>query len=172
MAQYPVCFPDLTFYQKTVACQSACPVRTDARGYETAIAQGKYERAYLIARETNPFVSTCGRVCGAPCEAACRRGEIDPPLPSAPSNVLSMIAMAFTWGKKARNWTGYHAPLIFSSRLLNSQIPLPMITIQNRAIKINPKPPNPIPNPVIMILLSCSFLCDFREMNVRFSRRV
>lgn len=80
MARYPVHFPDLTFYQKTVACQFACPVRTDARGYVTAIARGEYERAYLIARETNPFASTCGWVCGAPCEAACRRGQIDAPI--------------------------------------------------------------------------------------------
>ena len=42
--------------------------------------QGDYERAYLIARETNPFASTCGWVCGAPCEAACRRGKIDAPI--------------------------------------------------------------------------------------------
>ena len=80
MAKYPVYFPDLTFYERTVACQFACPVRTDARGYVTAIAQGEYERAYLIARETNPFASTCGWVCGAPCEAACRRGKIDAPI--------------------------------------------------------------------------------------------
>ena len=68
---------DLSFYQETVPCQNACPVRTDARGYVNAIAVGEYERAYLIARETNPFASSCGWVCGAPCEAACRRGKID-----------------------------------------------------------------------------------------------
>ncbi len=79
-SDYRVSIPDLTFYQQTVACQFACPVRTDARGYVTAIAQGDYERAYLIARETNPFASTCGWVCGAPCEAACRRGKIDAPI--------------------------------------------------------------------------------------------
>lgn len=77
---FNVSIPDLTFYQQTVACQFACPVRTDARAYVTAIAQGEYERAYLIARETNPFASTCGWVCGAPCEAACRRGKIDSPI--------------------------------------------------------------------------------------------
>jgi len=76
-AAYRVSIPDLTFYQQSVACQFACPVRTDARGYVTAIARGEFERAYLIARATNPFASTCGWVCGAPCEAACRRGEID-----------------------------------------------------------------------------------------------
>jgi formate dehydrogenase (NADP+) beta subunit len=80
MSQYQVYLPDLTFYQKAVACQFACPVRTDARGYVTAIAKGEYERAYLIARENNPFASTCGWVCGAPCEAACRRGKIDAPI--------------------------------------------------------------------------------------------
>ncbi len=79
-SSYRVSIPDLNFYQQTVACQFACPVRTDARGYVTAIAKGDYERAYLIARETNPFASTCGWVCGAPCEAACRRGKIDAPI--------------------------------------------------------------------------------------------
>jgi len=80
MARYRVFLPDLRFYQQTVACQFACPVRTDGRAYVNAIARGEYERAYLIARETNPFASTCGWVCGAPCEAACRRGKIDAPI--------------------------------------------------------------------------------------------
>ncbi len=79
-SSYRVSIPDLTFYQQTVACQFACPVRTDGRAYVTAISRGDYERAYLIARETNPFASTCGWVCGAPCEAACRRGKIDAPI--------------------------------------------------------------------------------------------
>ncbi len=59
-----------------VACQAACPVHTDARGYVRAIAEGRFEDAYLIARGPNPFASICGRVCGAPCETACRRGKI------------------------------------------------------------------------------------------------
>ncbi len=79
-SSYRVFVPDLTFYQQTVACQFACPVRTDARAYVTAISRREYERAYLIARETNPLASTCGWVCGAPCEAACRRGRIDAPI--------------------------------------------------------------------------------------------
>ena len=40
----------------------------------------RYEAAYLIARGPNPLASMCGRVCGAPCEAACRRGSIDQPI--------------------------------------------------------------------------------------------
>lgn len=80
MTRYRGFLPDLAYYQQNVACQFACPVRTDGRAYVSAIARGDYERAYLIARETNPFASTCGWVCGAPCEAACRRGKIDAPI--------------------------------------------------------------------------------------------
>lgn len=64
------------YHRDLVSCQRACPVHTDARGYVRAIADGRFEEAYLIARGPNPFASICGRVCGAPCEAACRRGKI------------------------------------------------------------------------------------------------
>jgi NADPH-dependent glutamate synthase beta subunit-like oxidoreductase len=68
--------PGEGYHRRLIACQVACPVHTDARGYVRAIAEGRYEEAYLIARGPNPFASICGRICGAPCEAACRRGEI------------------------------------------------------------------------------------------------
>ncbi|MBW1685125.1 MAG: FAD-dependent oxidoreductase [Deltaproteobacteria bacterium] len=64
------------YHRRLVSCQDACPVHTDARGYVRAIAEGRFEEAYLIARGPNPFASLCGRICGAPCEAACRRGKI------------------------------------------------------------------------------------------------
>ncbi len=80
MASYNAFLPSFEYFQKNIPCQFACPVRTDGRAYVNAIAQGDYERAYLIARETNPFASTCGWICGAPCEAACRRGKIDAPI--------------------------------------------------------------------------------------------
>jgi NADPH-dependent glutamate synthase beta subunit-like oxidoreductase len=50
----------------------------------TAIAEGKFEKAYRIARATNPFASICGRVCGAPCERNCRRGDVDAPVTIRP----------------------------------------------------------------------------------------
>lgn len=67
-------------YRGLVRCQAACPVGTDARAYVRAIAEGDFERAYLIARGPNPLASICGRVCGAPCETACRRGAFDEPI--------------------------------------------------------------------------------------------
>lgn len=60
-------------YQALVACQSACPLATDTKRYVRAISEGDYEKAYLIARQTNPFVSVCSRVCTAPCEKTCRK---------------------------------------------------------------------------------------------------
>jgi hypothetical protein len=68
--------PRSDHHKSLIACQVACPVHTDARGYVRAIANGDLERAYLIARGPNPFASICGRICGAPCELSCRRGKI------------------------------------------------------------------------------------------------
>ncbi len=79
-AQYNVRVADANYWREQIKCQFACPVHTDARGYVRAIAEGDYELAYLIARGPNPLASLCGRVCGAPCEAACRRGTIDQPI--------------------------------------------------------------------------------------------
>ena len=73
-------WPDLRYWKEQIKCQAACPAHTDARGYVRAIAAGDDELAYLIARGPNPLASVCGRICGAPCEAACRRGEIDKPI--------------------------------------------------------------------------------------------
>jgi formate dehydrogenase (NADP+) beta subunit len=68
------------YWIRQVKCQAACPVHTNACGYVTAIAEGRYADAYRTARATNPFASICGRVCGAPCEVNCRRGDIDDPI--------------------------------------------------------------------------------------------
>ena len=72
--------PNQDYWRKQIKCQAACPVHTDARGYVRAIANGDFEHAYRIARGPNPLASICGRICGAPCEVACRRGSIDQPI--------------------------------------------------------------------------------------------
>jgi len=69
--------PDIFYWKRQINCQDGCPVHTDARGYVRAIAEGDFEKAYLIARGPNPLASICGRICGAPCEAACRRADLD-----------------------------------------------------------------------------------------------
>jgi len=61
-------------------CQEACPAGTDAGRYVGLIEQGRYDEAYAVASEVNPFPSVCGWICTAPCETACRRGALDEPI--------------------------------------------------------------------------------------------
>ncbi len=61
-------------------CQVACPAGTDAGRYVGLVAQGRFDDAYAVAAEVNPFPSVCGWICTAPCETACRRGTLDEPI--------------------------------------------------------------------------------------------
>jgi NADPH-dependent glutamate synthase beta subunit-like oxidoreductase/ferredoxin len=70
----------LNYYDRNIPCLAACPVHTNAGAYVAAVADGDDLTAYLTARLPNPFASVCGRVCAAPCETACRRGEVDSPI--------------------------------------------------------------------------------------------
>jgi len=71
---------DLDWLESNFPCMTACPVHTQAGRYVALIAEGRYEEAYRYARIPNPFASVCGRVCGHPCEPACRRGQLDLPI--------------------------------------------------------------------------------------------
>jgi heterodisulfide reductase subunit A-like polyferredoxin len=62
------------------ACMDACPVHTNVPGYIKLISEGQYKAAYKLIRETNPFPASVGRVCYAPCQEACNRGQMDEPL--------------------------------------------------------------------------------------------
>jgi NADPH-dependent glutamate synthase beta subunit-like oxidoreductase/Pyruvate/2-oxoacid:ferredoxin oxidoreductase delta subunit len=61
-------------------CQAACPALTDAGRYIGLIGAGRFDDAYAVAAEVNPFPSVCGWICTAPCEVACRRGTLDEPI--------------------------------------------------------------------------------------------
>ena len=71
---------DLDWLESNFPCMRACPVHTEAGRYVAAIAEGRYEEAYRYVRHPNPMASICGRVCGHPCETACRRKELDAPI--------------------------------------------------------------------------------------------
>jgi len=61
-------------------CQVACPAGTDAGRYVGLVGAGRYDEAYAVAAEFNPFPSVCGWICTAPCEVACRRDVLDEPI--------------------------------------------------------------------------------------------
>jgi len=59
------------------ACKEACPIHMNVLGYVCLIKEGKFEEAYEVIRRTNPLPAVCGRVCYAPCQEACNRGQFD-----------------------------------------------------------------------------------------------
>ncbi|MDH4300204.1 MAG: FAD-dependent oxidoreductase, partial [Dehalococcoidia bacterium] len=62
------------------ACRDACPLHMNVPGYVKLIAEGQNEEAYKLIRATNPLPAICGRICYAPCQEACNRGQVDEPL--------------------------------------------------------------------------------------------
>ena len=57
------------------ACQTACPLDTEAWRYVALLEKGQYEEAYQVVREANPFPSICARVCDHRCEHRCQLGQ-------------------------------------------------------------------------------------------------
>ena len=68
---------DPRYYHKVVDCQWACPAHTNVPGYIRLIAQGRYDDAYMLNRESNVFPGILGRTCDRPCEPACRRTRVE-----------------------------------------------------------------------------------------------
>lgn len=60
-------------------CQAACPAGVNVVGYLNLTGIGKYAEALELVRERMPLAAVCGRICFSPCEAACKRGQVDQP---------------------------------------------------------------------------------------------
>ena len=61
-------------------CQHTCPVGMDIPSYVALIRAGRIDDAYKVLKQSNPFPSVCGRVCGHTCQLKCRRGQLDEPV--------------------------------------------------------------------------------------------
>lgn len=61
-------------------CRESCPLGVNAQGYMALVRAGKYLEALELIRRDNVLPGICGRICTHPCEAACRRGELDEPV--------------------------------------------------------------------------------------------
>ena len=61
-------------------CRYNCPVHADVRAYVELIALGQWQAAIDVIRARLPFTSVCGRICHHPCEANCRRADVDDPV--------------------------------------------------------------------------------------------
>ena len=58
-------------------CSHTCPAGVDTSSYVALVAAGQFKEAMAVHLERNPFASVCGRVCHHPCEAMCKRAELD-----------------------------------------------------------------------------------------------
>ncbi|HZE20634.1 MAG TPA: FAD-dependent oxidoreductase, partial [Desulfobaccales bacterium] len=61
-------------------CALTCPAEINVQGYVQLIKMGKYREAVELIMERLPLPGVLGRVCPHPCEAKCRRAEIDEPI--------------------------------------------------------------------------------------------
>lgn len=56
-------------------CQAACPLHVDGRAFLGLLAKGGVDGARKVLERTLPLPGVLGRICEAPCEAACKRRE-------------------------------------------------------------------------------------------------
>jgi 2-oxoacid:acceptor oxidoreductase delta subunit (pyruvate/2-ketoisovalerate family) len=85
-----------SYVTRRAPCSKACPIEQDISFYLTSLADGKPEEAWRKILESNPFPSTCGRVCHHPCERDCNRKDYDEPLA-----INSLERFLGDWGIKA-----------------------------------------------------------------------
>ena len=58
-------------------CSAACPLRVDVRAFMAALAKGDRRGARRVLDRSMPFPAIVGRLCEAPCQAHCKRQEVD-----------------------------------------------------------------------------------------------
>ena len=61
-------------------CQSGCPVNNIIPDWNDLVYRGDWRRAIAVLHSTNNFPEFTGRVCPAPCEAACTLNINDDPV--------------------------------------------------------------------------------------------
>ncbi len=58
-------------------CVMTCPAGINVQGYVQLIGEGKYRESVQLIMERLPLPGVLGRVCPHPCEADCRRNEVE-----------------------------------------------------------------------------------------------
>jgi glutamate synthase (NADPH/NADH) small chain len=61
-------------------CNNGCPVNNSIPDFNDAVYRGDWREALTILHSTNNFPEMTGRICPAPCEAACTLGLISDPV--------------------------------------------------------------------------------------------
>jgi len=61
-------------------CHTGCPINNIIPDWNDGVYRGRYQEALEVLHSTNNFPEFTGRVCPAPCEAACTLGIHDDPV--------------------------------------------------------------------------------------------
>ncbi len=63
-----------------VPCVASCPIGMEIPAYVDLIRQARPEEAAEVIGRSTPLAASLGYICPHPCEAVCRRGELNQPL--------------------------------------------------------------------------------------------
>ena len=76
---YPQAVPNAFAIDKKgrAPCKDACPVSQSAQGYVALVREKRYEDAFGVIKDRNPFPGICGRICNHRCEDNCNRAQAD-----------------------------------------------------------------------------------------------
>lgn len=66
--------------EQTPPCRNECLSSNDVEGFVALTGQGKFQDAWKLIKNTNPFPAITGRVCYAHCEKSCNRAKFDDPV--------------------------------------------------------------------------------------------
>ena len=61
-------------------CSNTCPAGINISRYVRYISEGRFQDAVEVIRQKAPLPLTLGCVCDHPCEAVCRRADVDEPV--------------------------------------------------------------------------------------------
>ena len=76
---YPQAVPNAFAIEKKgrAPCKDACPVNQAAQGYVALVREKRYDDAFRVIKDRNPFPGICGRICNHRCEDNCNRAQAD-----------------------------------------------------------------------------------------------
>src|SRR5512133_395731 len=76
---YPQAVPNAFGIDKEgrAPCKDACPVSQAAQGYVALVREKRYDDAFRVIKDRNPFPGICGRICNHRCEDNCNRAQYD-----------------------------------------------------------------------------------------------
>ncbi len=98
--------------QALVPCRAACPAQTNVPRYVHLIAEGRLAEAAAVVAERAPLVEVLGQICFHPCEAACRRNEVN----GAPISICAIKREA--GAASATAWHDLMPPPVASGRTM------------------------------------------------------